>query len=132
MVMGGMFAGHDECPGQVIVKNGKKYKYSWGTCTKTASLWHTPYIRKMDRLKHIVKKVLGEAKDDKPFTEEGVEVMVPYKGSVNDMIEELAGGVYRSMWYQGARSIDELRKKARVQLVSSTNPLEVVPRIALK
>jgi len=130
VMIGGLFAGTDECPGSTVRIQGKTYKYSWGMCTDNALRHNTPKLlavsNLLNRTRRLTKK---EADVDNKLFEEGVEGLVPYKGGVGPVIKKLIEGTRRSMWYQGARNISNLRKKARVVLVSSNTATENIPRI---
>lgn len=139
VMIGGLFAGTDETPGEIVCQKGLKYKYSWGMCTNTAlnqSRFHK-LSRKQKLLlktKNLIKKTFGlpttsELINTKNFFEEGVEGLVPYKGSVIGVMEELVNGTRRSMWYLGAKNITELRNKARVVITSQNTINENNPRI---
>lgn len=129
VMIGGLFSGTDECPGDIVVKNGKQYKYSWGMCTDTAirhkKLEIKPFLRKIKRM----MKPTSNNQEDK-FFEEGVEGLIPYKGSVHDVLKRLINGTKRSFWYQGAKNIEDLQRKARVVLVSANTQQENLPRIS--
>lgn len=139
VMIGGLFAGTDESPGDLIRKHVLKYKYSWGMSTDTAIKQN--YYHCLSRKQKILLKIKGFLKkitkpqtgisdnvSDKIF-EEGVEGLVPYKGSVIKVLKKLTCGTRRSMWYLGAKNIDELRKKARVTIISSNTIYENNPRI---
>jgi len=139
VMIGGLFAGTDESPGELITKNDRKYKYSWGMCTDTASKQN--YYHNLSKKQKILLKIkkflknitmpqtdLSENTQKKIF-EEGVEGLVPYKGSVKNVLNELINGTRRSMWYLGANNINELRRKARVTIISPNTIYENNPRI---
>jgi len=134
VMIGGMFAGTDEAPGEIVRKRGKKYKYSWGMCTDTALKQKSPNTARLNTIKQalnyslrsLLRKSSGH---EMKFFEEGVEGLIVYKGSVEPVLTELISGIKRSLWYQGARNIKELRRKARVVLVSQQTITENVPRI---
>lgn len=134
VMIGGLLAGTDECPGKIVTKEGKKYKYSWGMSTNMASehgmldLFSQTTIVKnfIQQLRNLIET--SSRNKPKNF-EEGTGGLMPYKGSVTTVLNELIQAVRRSMWYQGATTISELRNKARVVLVSSNTMAENVPRI---
>jgi len=137
VMIGGLLAGTDECPGEIVEKEGKKYKYSWGMCTDTAYKHKTPFEKLkpeyiLQLIKKTIKKIIGRADSDsfreKDF-EEGVEALVPYRGPVTSILNQLRGGLIRSMWYLGTKNIKEIAKKTRVVMVSNSTPLENIPRI---
>ena len=129
VMIGGMFAGTDECPGNLVTKRGKKYKYSYGMCTDEAMVKdQKKQTITRDSLKLIIKEKVKMLTDFSPQKksnfQEGVGGLVDYKGSVNSILENLSSGVRRSMWYLGARNIIELRNKAKVVLVSPNTRLK--------
>lgn len=132
VMIGGLFSGTDECPGDIVIKEGKKYKYSWGMCTDTAIKQSTPWQTTRSQIKQSIKTMMGISRridiNQKDF-EEGVQGLRPYLGSVLPILKELVSGTRRSMWYQGVTTIGDLRKNARVVLVSSNTMAENVPRI---
>ena len=130
VMIGGMFAGTDECPGKIVKKKGKLYKYSWGMCTDPALKHQTPKLLSTPGLFSRISSIFRLKKDtsDKLF-EEGVEGLIPYKGSVKPVVENLVSGIRRSMWYQGARNLKQLKEKARYVLVSPQTMAENTPRI---
>ena len=109
VMLGGMFAGTEEAPGEVELYQGRSYKSyrgmgSVGAMQKGSS---DRYFQEND----------GNA--DK-LVPEGIEGRVPYKGSVVAVIHQLMGGLRASMGYVGAKNISEMRNKAEfVQITSA-------------
>ena len=109
VMLGGMFAGTEEAPGEVELFQGRSYKSyrgmgSVGAMQKGSS---DRYFQESD----------GNA--DK-LVPEGIEGRVPYKGSVVAVIHQLMGGLRASMGYVGCATIDDMRKKAEfVQITSA-------------
>jgi len=109
VMLGGMFAGTEEAPGEVELFQGRSYKSyrgmgSIGAMQKGSS---DRYFQENN----------GNA--DK-LVPEGIEGRVPYKGSVLAVIHQLMGGLRASMGYVGAKSIEEMRNKAEfVQITSA-------------
>jgi IMP dehydrogenase len=101
VMLGGMFAGTEEAPGDVELFQGRSYKSyrgmgSIGAMQKGSS---DRYFQDSE----------NEAENLVP---EGIEGRVPYKGSVVDVIHQLMGGLRASMGYVGAKSIKDMHKKA--------------------
>ena len=101
VMLGGMFAGTEEAPGDVELFQGRSYKSyrgmgSIGAMQKGSSDRYFQYSE-------------NEAENLVP---EGIEGRVPYKGSVIDVIHQLMGGLRASMGYVGAKSIKDMHKKA--------------------
>jgi len=103
VMIGSMLAGTEESPGDVrVTLNGEKYKEYRGMASKEAQRdWR-----------------------GKSSTPEGVATMVPYKGSVVDILADIEGGIRSGLSYTGARSIEELQAKANFILQSSAAQLE--------
>ena len=97
VMVGSALAGTRESPGQVIVVEGKKYKIMRGAASFS---------------------VQQQARGEDPAYVEGAETMVPYKGSVRDVIHRYLAGLRSSMSYMNARTLTEYRANARfVRLV---------------
>lgn len=99
VMMGGQFAGHDENPGEIIEdKDGKKYKEFYGMSSE-----------------HAMKKHYGEMK--KYRSSEGRKLRVPYKGAIQDTINDYLGGLRSTCTYVGVNELDDLEKKVTFRLV---------------
>jgi len=100
VMIGSMFAGTDESPGQEIVKNGARYKLYRGMASIGANVAKT--------------NISGSQKgvDYERITPEGVEAVVPYKGKIDATISLLLGGLRSGMSYLGAKIISEMPKNA--------------------
>ena len=92
VMLGGMFAGHDESGGDVVERDGKQWKRFYGMSSRLA----------MDRYSGGVAKYRAA---------EGKEVLVPYRGPVSATAEEILGGVRSACTYVGARRLRELSKR---------------------
>src|SRR5436853_1287980 len=101
VMMGSMFAGTEEAPGETILYEGRSYKSYRGMGSLGAMQQGAADRYFQDY----------EANADK-LVPEGVEGMVPYKGSVLTILYQLAGGVRSSMGYCGCRTIEEMRLRA--------------------
>jgi len=102
VMMGGMFAGTEEAPGEVILYQGRSYKSYRGMGSLGAMTEGSAERYFQDNDSNVDK-----------FVPEGIEGMVPYKGSVLAIIFQLVGGLRSSMGYCGCGSIDEMRTKAQ-------------------
>ncbi len=100
VMIGSMFAGTDESPGQEIVKNGARYKLYRGMASIGANVAKTT--------------ISGSQKgaNYERITPEGVEAVVPYKGKIDATISLLLGGLRSGMSYLGAKTIKEMPKNA--------------------
>jgi IMP dehydrogenase len=101
VMMGSMFAGTEEAPGEVILYQGRSYKSYRGMGSLGA-------MNKGSAERYFQD---NDANVDK-YVPEGIEGMVPYKGSVLAIIYQLAGGLRASMGYCGCPTIDALRTRA--------------------
>ena len=138
VMIGGLLTGTTECPGGIIVKNNKQYKFSAGMCSPDTTTHAKPSQKlSISTIKSTIKKVLRYKTNifipnySEPFTytHEGVSGLIPFKGGVAPVIGELVGGLRRSMWYVGAHDIESLRHNAKVVIVTSNTQSDNVPRI---
>lgn len=91
-MLGGMFAGHDECLGEVIEEDGRKYKRFYGMSSSEAMERHH-----------------GSVADYR--ASEGRSVNVPYRGPVKNTIQDILGGIRSTCTYVGAHRLKELSKR---------------------
>ena len=101
VMIGSLFAGTDESPGEVILYQGRSYKVYRGMGSIGAMSQGS-----RDRYGQ-------EGVETTKLVPEGVEGRVPYKGPLSQSIHQLTGGLQSGMGYCGCRTISELRKKAR-------------------
>ena len=113
VMMGSMFAGTEEAPGEVILYQGRSYKSyrGMGSLGAMADGSADRYFQE------------ASSTADK-FVPEGIEGRVAYKGSVLAIIFQLIGGVRQSMGYCGCSTIDELREKAEFVEITSAGMRE--------
>tara|TARA_R110000751_G_scaffold24143_9_gene66372 strand:- start:13028 stop:14485 length:1458 start_codon:yes stop_codon:yes gene_type:complete len=99
-MMGSMFAGTEEAPGEVFLYQGRSYKAyrGMGSLGAMARGSADRYFQK-------------DAAADK-LVPEGIEGQVPFKGPVGPILHQMVGGLRAAMGYVGAKDIDELHKKA--------------------
>lgn len=112
-MFGGLFAGADEAPSLLVIENGSKYKIARGMASRGA----------MKRRMEIETRV--DVKN--AATPEGVEITVPYQGSISDVLRNLVGGLRSGMSYCNAHSLAELKKNARFVRVSASTQKESEP-----
>ncbi len=113
VMMGSMFAGTEEAPGEVILYQGRSYKSYRGMGSLGAMSAGSADRYFQDAANNADKLV-----------PEGIEGRVPYKGSVLAILYQLVGGVRSSMGYCGCASIDELREKAQFVEITSAGMRE--------
>ena len=113
VMMGSMFAGTEEAPGEVILFQGRSYKSyrGMGSLGAMADGSADRYFQ-------------DAANNTDKFVPEGIEGRVPYKGSVLAILYQLVGGVRSSMGYCGCATIEELSQKAEFVEITSAGMRE--------
>ena len=104
VMMGGMFAGTEEAPGEVILFQGRSYKSYRGMGSIGA-------MQQGSADRYFQESSTGNPNADK-LVPEGIEGRVPYKGSMVSIIYQMAGGVRASMGYCGCATIQEMNDRA--------------------
>jgi len=107
-MIGSVFAGTDESPGETVLFQGRSYKVYRGMGSLEA-------MKKGSKDRYFQAHVESEAK----LVPEGIEGRVPYRGPLSVMIFQLVGGLKSGMGYVGARSIEDLRKRATFMKVTA-------------
>jgi IMP dehydrogenase len=102
VMIGSLFAGSDEAPGEVILYQGRSYKVYRGMGSIGA-------MRAGSKDRYFQADVTTDAK----LVPEGIEGRVPYRGSLSQSLFQLIGGLKAGMGYCGCRTIDDLRTRAR-------------------
>jgi IMP dehydrogenase len=107
VMIGSLFAGTEESPGETILYQGRQFKAYRGMGSLGAMSRGSAerYFQEADGLSKMVP--------------EGIEGMVPYKGSVHQMLLQLTGGLSAGMGLAGCGSIEDLRTRARMMQVTS-------------
>jgi IMP dehydrogenase len=108
VMIGSLFAGTDESPGELILRQGRSFKAYRGMGSIGA-------MKEGSRDRYLQEDSVSPLK----LVPEGIEGMVPYKGPLSAMIQQLVGGLRSGMGYCGARSIAELQARARFVRISS-------------
>ncbi len=105
VMMGGMFAGTEEAPGEVVLYQGRSYKTYRGMGSIGAMRAGSAdrYFQENDEA--------ANPNTDK-FVPEGIEGRVPYKGSVVGILFQMAGGLRAAMGYCGCASVEQMHDKA--------------------
>jgi IMP dehydrogenase len=114
VMIGGLFAGTEESPGETELYQGRSYKAYRGMGSLGAMQQGSAdrYFQESDEL------------DTDKLVPEGVEGRVPYKGGLVPLVRQLMGGVRASMGYLGCRTIDEVRTKAEFVEITSAGVRE--------
>lgn len=102
VMIGGLFAGTEESPGETILFQGRSYKVYRGMGSLEA-------MKKGSKDRYYQKDLVEDAK----MVPEGIVGRVPYKGPLSSSIFQLIGGLKAGMGYVGCRTIEDLRAKAR-------------------
>jgi IMP dehydrogenase len=101
VMLGSLFAGTDESPGDMVLYQGRSYKMYRG-------------MGSLGAMKKGSKDRYGQAGSaDEKLVPEGIEGRVPYRGSLVSILHQLVGGLRAGMGYTGSRSIAELHERAR-------------------
>ena len=116
VMMGSLFAGLDEAPGELVIYQGRRYKTYRGMGSMGAMIQGS-------------KDRYGQSgvKESSKLVPEGVEGRVPYRGPLGDFVYQLVGGLRAGMGYCGSHNIEELRAEARFYRVSSASMVESHP-----
>jgi len=115
VMIGSLFAGCDESPGESIIYNGRRFKSYRGMGSLAA-------MNKGSRDRYFQSDV-----DEKKLVAEGIEGMVPYKGPLKDFLYQLMGGLRSGMGYCGAANLSELRARAEFVEITSAGLKESHP-----
>ncbi len=108
VMIGSVFGGTDESPGEIVLYQGRSYKVYRGMGSLEA-------MKKGSRDRYFQAHVESEAK----LVPEGIEGRVPYRGPVSSMIFQLVGGLKSGMGYVGARNIADLKKRAKFMKITA-------------
>jgi IMP dehydrogenase len=110
VMLGSLFAGTDEAPGDVVVSHGERFKEYRGMgslgAMKARSFSKDRYFQ-------------GDVEDVDKLVPEGIEGRVPYKGPVTNVIQQLVGGLRQAMGYCGAATIEDLKQARFVRITSA-------------
>jgi len=108
VMIGALFAGTDEAPGEVILYQGRSYKVYRGMGSIGAMTDGSA-----DRY------FQAEVRDPSTLVPEGIEGRIPYRGSLTSNVHQLVGGLRSGMGYVGAHNLTELRENARFVRISA-------------
>ncbi|KKU86915.1 MAG: Inosine-5'-monophosphate dehydrogenase, partial [Candidatus Gottesmanbacteria bacterium GW2011_GWA2_47_9] len=108
VMIGSLFAGTDESPGEPVLIDGTLQNMVRGMASDSAF---------RDR------QAMGDTTtDNERYVPEGRTIFTPYKGPVSKVISNLVGGLRSGMSYTGAHTIDEMKKRAKFQIIPSGTP----------
>jgi len=129
VMLGSLFAGLDESPGELVISQGRRYKTYRGMGSEGAM-----YAGSADRYGQA--SVASAERVDKParngpaspkFVPEGVEGLAPYRGPLAEFVFQLVGGLRSAMGYLGCPTIDDFRAESRFYRVSAASMVESHP-----
>ncbi|MFL5804128.1 MAG: IMP dehydrogenase [Roseiflexaceae bacterium] len=114
VMIGSLFAGAEESPGETILYEGRSYKSYRG-------------MGSIGAMQHGSGDRYFQGGEGKKLVAEGIEGMVPYKGPLGDMIFQLIGGLRAGMGYVGTKDVEALRRTARFIRISMAGLIESHP-----
>jgi IMP dehydrogenase len=112
VMIGSLFAGTEESPGETVLYQGRTYKMyrGMGSIGAMTSGSRDRYFQELE--------------EDEKLVPEGIEGRVPYKGSLSSNIYQLVGGIRAGMGYLGCRTLEELRQKSRFVRITAAGHRE--------
>ena len=120
IMLGSVFAGTDETPTRVVFVGGRKYKAYRGMGSVGAML-------RGSKARYFQEHIADREK----LVPEGVEAMVPYRGSVREVVYQLVGGIKSSMGYCGCATLDEFRKRTKFMEITPSGLASAHPHDVL-
>jgi IMP dehydrogenase len=117
VMIGSLLAGTEESPGMTVVRGGVRYKVYRGSASAAVAIDRLRRERPEEQLDELAAGVVPE----------GVESVVPHKGTVSQVVHQLVGGLRSGMSYLNARSLDELRENARFIRMTEAGWRESLP-----
>ena len=114
VMLGSIFAGTEEAPGEVEWFQGRSFKTYRGMGSISAMSKRTDANRYMQ----------GEDIDTDKLVPEGIEGRVPFRGWLKDVVYQLEGGLRQGMGYTGSNDIDELKSKVQFQKITRSGVIE--------
>ncbi|HPB38184.1 MAG TPA: IMP dehydrogenase [Syntrophorhabdus sp.] len=109
VMIGNLFAGTDETPGEMVLYQGRTYKVYRGMGS----------LEVMKEGKSRDRYCIAEDEIESKIVPEGIEGRVPYRGSLSIMVQQLVGGLRAGMGYVGCRTIKELHEKRQFLRITS-------------
>jgi len=118
VMLGSLFAGTDESPGELVISQGERYKNYRGMgsigAMKQRSFSKDRYFQ-------------GNVTEESQLIAEGIEGRVPYKGPLTTIITQLIGGLHQAMGYTGAANLEELQSNTRFVRITGAGLRESHP-----
>jgi len=122
VMIGSLFAGTDESPGELILYQGRSFKSyrGMGSLAAMAQGSSERYFQNSEEDESAAASVLREESNRLgKLVPEGIEGRVPYRGSVSMIVYQMVGGLKSGMGYCGCRTVSELQQKARFVRISA-------------
>jgi IMP dehydrogenase len=122
VMIGSMFAGTDESPGELILYQGRTFKSyrGMGSLGAMAAGSSERYFQNSNGDASVTLPVIGEESNRlAKLVPEGIEGRVPYRGSVSMIVHQMVGGLKSGMGYCGCQTVAELQQKARFVRISA-------------
>ncbi len=126
VMLGSLFAGAEEAPGEVITVDGVKYKSYRGMGSKEA-LARRHATDRYSAEGTTPSQISPSKEGERHRVAEGVAGKVPFRGTVADIVEQLIGGIKSGMGYIGAKTIEEMPKQARFIQITGAGLTESHP-----
>ncbi len=121
VMLGGLLAGCDESPGDLVFVNGKQFKRYRGMASLGAMQ------SRGGRRSYSKDRYFQGDLPDEEIISEGIEGQVPYRGPLGAVTHQLVGGLHQSMFYVGARTVPELKARGRFVRITSAGLKESHP-----
>lgn len=121
VMLGGLLAGCEESPGEVVFINGKQFKQYRGMGSLGAMSSRGKKSYSKDRY------FQSNVTSDEKIVPEGIEGQVPYKGPLSAVAYQLLGGLHQSMFYVGAKTVPELQAKGKFVRITAAGLRESHP-----
>ena len=118
VMLGSLFAGVDESPGELLISHGERFKDYRGMGS----------IGAMKQRSHSKGRYFqSETRDESMLIAEGIEARVPYKGMLGPLVYQLVGGLRQAMGYTGSATIKEMQEKTRFTRITGAGLRESHP-----
>ena len=114
VMLGSVFAGTEEAPGEIELFQGRSFKTYRGMGSMGA----------MSKRADAERYMQGEEANADKLVPEGIEGRVPFRGWLKDVVYQLEGGLRQGMGYTGSKNIEELKKKVQFQKITRSGVLE--------
>ncbi|MCL4489906.1 MAG: IMP dehydrogenase [Chloroflexi bacterium] len=114
VMLGGLLAGLDESPGELVLYEGRQFKQYRG-------------MGSLGAIQGYGKDRYASGQGSGKLVPEGIEGIVPYRGTMHDYVYQLVGGLRSGMGYAGAATLDDLKNKTRLRRITNAGLIESHP-----